>query len=43
MQLKMDWKAVLCEIVNTISVLIKEELETILINISKNRNDVVFG
>jgi len=30
-------KAVVCEIVNTISILVKEELKTILINMCKNR------
>jgi len=33
----MESKAVVCEIVNTISILVKEELKTILINMCKNR------
>lgn len=36
-QLKMASKAVVCEIVNTISILVKEKLKTILINMCKNR------
>lgn len=36
-QLKMASKAVVSEIINTISILVKEELKTILINKCKNR------
>jgi hypothetical protein len=39
----MTLNAVICEIINTVSILVKEELKAILINICKNCKNVVFG